>query len=245
MQKDYNAKLDFWYQEPLGKVVYASEQELIASYLKNRFGHYLLQVGGSRCSGYVTASPIQNKIYLSEERVSGVYDATIQAKYEDLPFQLNSVDVALVAHALESAKKPQKLLSELFHVLLPNGYLLIIGFNPVSCWKLASIFQDKSRMPWLGNWHTISKVNEWLQEVGFDIIEYNSCFFNFPTTNKTLSQHGKYLEMLGSAVLPSCGAIYAILAKKTVLSMIPLQKNRREKRHRAVVSADVTAHQIS
>ena len=54
--------------------------------------------------------------------------------YCDLPFASQSIDLVVLPHVLEFSKEPHQILREVERVLIPEGQVIICGFNPVSMW---------------------------------------------------------------------------------------------------------------
>ena len=59
-----------------------------------------------------------------------------------LPFAEASIDLIVLPYALEASNHPHTALREAARVLVPEGHLLMLGFNPASLWGL----QQKKRM---------------------------------------------------------------------------------------------------
>lgn len=51
-----------------------------------------------------------------------------------LPFPENSLDLVVLPHTLEASADPHVALREIARVLVPEGRLIVIGFNPLSLW---------------------------------------------------------------------------------------------------------------
>ena len=56
--------------------------------------------------------------------------------YEELPFATHSIDLVVMPHILEFAEDPHQVLREVERVLVPEGHVVITGFNPASLWGL-------------------------------------------------------------------------------------------------------------
>jgi SAM-dependent methyltransferase len=55
---------------------------------------------------------------------------------EALPFASSSLDLIVMPHTLEMAADPHLALAEATRCLVPDGRLVIVGFNPMSLWAL-------------------------------------------------------------------------------------------------------------
>ena len=56
--------------------------------------------------------------------------------FDALPFDSQSLDLVVLPHALELARDPHLTLREVERVLMPEGRVVIIGFNPASLWGM-------------------------------------------------------------------------------------------------------------
>ncbi len=159
-----------WYQSPLGREVAAQEAACLAGMLEGIFGHYLLQVGGAaRFGEVVAASPIRHRILLPAAVHRAELGMQIVASPEHLPVASDSLDAVLLAHSLDFAPDPRQVLREAERVLIPEGRLLILGFNALSPWGLWSLARPGGRVPWCGHFLTRYRVGDWLSLLGFDV----------------------------------------------------------------------------
>ena len=55
--------------------------------------------------------------------------STVWCDLLDLPFEAQSVDLLVMPHTLEFTSDPHRLLREAERVLMPEGQLIILGFN--------------------------------------------------------------------------------------------------------------------
>ena len=60
--------------------------------------------------------------------------STVWCDLLDLPFEAQSVDLLVMPHTLEFTSDPHRLLREAERVLMPEGRLIILGFNSLSLW---------------------------------------------------------------------------------------------------------------
>src|SRR5690606_41680254 len=55
---------------------------------------------------------------------------------EQLPFDTQSIDLIVMPHTLEWCADPHQVLREVERVLMPEGRVVLTGFNPYSLWGL-------------------------------------------------------------------------------------------------------------
>ena len=62
--------------------------------------------------------------------------AAVAADPLQLPLASQSVDLVVLPHVLETHNNPHQVLRESERVLMPEGQLVVSGFNTVSLWRL-------------------------------------------------------------------------------------------------------------
>ena len=67
---------------------------------------------------------------------AGSKPAALACDFAALPFPANSLDLVVLPHTLELHADPQPTLREVERVLVPEGRVVISGFNPASLWGL-------------------------------------------------------------------------------------------------------------
>jgi len=68
-----------------------------------------------------------------------------------LPLATGSIDLLALPHVLEFNSHPHRILREAARVLMPEGQIVISGFNPLSLWGLKrSLGPRRPEYPWCG-----------------------------------------------------------------------------------------------
>ena len=134
-------KLSEWYKSPLGEVVFAREIQELEHILPRLFGYHILQVGSCADLSYLDSSKVVNKtvLFLEDIEIRENLRMAIRASEEELPIALESVDIVLLPHILEFSKDIHKLLREMERILICEGHVIIIGFNPLSFFAVSRI----------------------------------------------------------------------------------------------------------
>ncbi len=181
------------------------------------FGYHLLKVG--HLSGEMDTSmcPIKHQIKLSTE----LSKASVVADPDDLPFIEHAVDAVLLAHCLEYTQDPHHVIREAHRVLMPDGYLLLSGFNPLSLLGLCKLWPGLHRqLPWSGRFFSQARVKDWLHLLGFEILDEQRLFMSpllseksyVPTLRHWAEHHLNYF-----------GSAYVIVARKRTLPLTPIK----------------------
>lgn len=226
IDEDILKQLDDWYQKPLGQALSEVVQEELAEHLDNIFGYYIVQLGLPQQRHWMDASPIPHKFCVSPYAESLRTD--IQAAYTALPFDTGSVDLVLLPHILGFLPEPQAVLAEADRILVNQGYLVILGFNPMSLWGAARWFaRYKGSVPWHGHFLTTFQLRKYLLPLGYDATVVHS-FFQRPPFEWALDKL-LFLETMGhlSGLYP--GGAYLLLAQKQTVGVTPVKLKWRLK----------------
>ncbi len=65
----------------------------------------------------------------------------------ELPFASQSLDLVVLPHVLEFAHEPHQILREVERVLIPEGQIIVTGFNPASLWGARQAATRLARAP--------------------------------------------------------------------------------------------------
>ena len=210
-------KLQGWLHSEQGQRLLASQQTMLDEALSGCFGYHLLQLSIDPSLELYGESRIQNK-FRSHPLGSGT---DTLADFEQLPFASESMDVVVSHHVQEFIDNPHELLRELQRVVMPNGQLIVIGFNPWSLMGAKSLlgrWLPPSRSPWHN--HLISgwRMKDWLGLLGFEV-KYRYFGHHRPQLLDSIEQP-VINELLRSWPL---GSFYMISAVKQVTQMSPIK----------------------
>lgn len=227
-----------WYGHPLGQSLLEAERRVLDGILPDLFGYYLVQVGTVTDEYLLGASLIRHHIVIDAARpcapagescgrASGMYGHAAV-----LPLRSDSVDVVLLLHTLDFEASPHEVLREAERALVPEGHVVILGFNPWSLWGLRRLFTWRRRRhaPWRGAFRRVMRIKDWLALLGFDVIAGRSCFFRPPLKHPGLMRRLMWMERLGARWWPYLGGTYIIVAKKRVVTLTPIKPRWRPRR---------------
>ena len=212
-----------WLQTPLGQRVLASEQQLLNKIMPSMYGYHLMQLSVLPNSALSSLSPVTHHFSLGVTPETAVKAVT---RFEQLPIDTESVDVAIIHHALEYSTHPHQLLRDTARTIIPNGYLIVVGFNPWS--PLASkklLGRIFTRRPhW--RYHDLhrSRVVDWLQVLDFEPASLRYGYHGLPFNRG----HRSRLEQFTRWLLPATGMFYIIVARKSVTPMTIIKKPWKE-----------------
>lgn len=157
----------------------------------------------------------------------------LRCDFHALPFPANSLDLVVLPHALELASDPHETLREVERVLVPEGRVVILGFNPASLWGLwqrAGRWGARSAcvLPqgeFIGYW----RLRDWLRLLGLHV--ESACFgcYRPAWRSERWLDRFAWMEPVGDRWWPVLGGVYFIVAVKRVRSMRLVGKVKRSK----------------
>ena len=204
-----------WYGGQGGEAVLNVLRPLLENYYATRFGYIGAQVGlGGLSPDLLCGRRVPQRLVISPLERRG----QIQARADALPLATESVDFLLVAHVLESACDPYQVLRELERVLVPEGDIVLISFNPWSLWRLMSWAGLRSKTqeqpPWAGRFFPVFRIRGWLRVLGFEIIDIQRRIYFPPYWKVTVGSGWRWLETASEYCLPIFGGVRMIVARK-------------------------------
>ena len=126
-----------WHEFEVVKPLLEAEQKELAEILPTLYGYHLVLVSDPGLSNLVESSLITHQIMINEHRQGFKGKLSyLQGSGDALPIKSESVDVVVLSHTLEHASHPHEVLREAHRILIPEGYVVITGFNPTSLWGL-------------------------------------------------------------------------------------------------------------
>jgi SAM-dependent methyltransferase len=214
-----------WFAAPLGQGVLTMEKNRISRILPDLFGYHILQINGQATEQLLDSSRIQHKIVFDQQDVQKpgkIPDVICSANA--LPVAPESIDVVVLPHVIEFSSNPHQILRESERVLIGEGHLIIIGFNPYSFWGLwRMLLTWREQVPWNGHYIEMARLKDWLSLLDFEIIKTERFYFRPPLSNSKLMKKLLFMEQLGQFCCSYFGGVYLIVAKKRVISMTPIK----------------------
>lgn len=227
------AALFAWYTTPLGRRVLAMERRELEAVLPYLFGYHLVQLGQVP-EELFQSSRIRHKAVLDlvpPAQASATDAISLFGRPDALPLSPDSVDVLLLPHVLEFAAAPHDVLREADRCLIPEGHLVMLGFNPWSLWSLWRLGAGRrGAMPWRGRFYSTVRLRDWLALLGFDIVLTRCYFFQPPLHNEAIMNRCGFAERIGRRFWPVLGAGYLLVARKRVTTLTPIRPRWRPRR---------------
>lgn len=212
-----------WFESELGKEYIQAEKQQLDDLLPDLFGFYLLQVGQLGNVDLLSASRVSHCKVMGLLPDDLAQEGAFQGQSWALPIQSDSIDVVVLPHTLDFSLYPHEVLREVERVLIPEGQVVITGFNPVSIWQFWRwALRWRKQPPWCGHFFTTLRLRDWLKLLGFDVTQKRHFFYRPPIKKKTFMQRLSFMERLGPRLWPITGAGYILVARKRVETLTPI-----------------------
>jgi SAM-dependent methyltransferase len=207
-----------WLNSTLGQHLLAREQAMYDEMVSDIFGFHALQLG------LLPLDALKNSRIPHVLRV-GNQEGDTQCESDYLPFADNCIDLLCLPHVLEFSPNPHQTLREAERVLVPEGHLIITGFNPISAWGFKRVLKRDKAYPWHGHFFTLTRIKDWLALLGMEFVSAHLQCYELPVQNPTWLKRLDGLGNLGEKCWPMLGGVYMIVAKKRVVNMTLLKPN--------------------
>ena len=162
--------------------------------------------------------------------MSGVH---LRCDFESLPFPSNSLDLVVLPHALELARDPHDTLREVERVLVPDGRVVIAGFNPASLWGLRQRMghwgMGRTMVLPRGEFIAYWRLRDWLRLLDLEVEGGSFGCYRPMLRNETWWSRFQWMESAGERWWPVLGAVYFVVAVKRVRGMRLVGKLKRAK----------------
>lgn len=225
-----SVQLRDWYRLPLGERLQAAEEESLAEILPNLFGYHLLQVGALG-DGMLSASRVLHRAVMAVGHSPAGQPAGLCGEPECLPVSSDSLDALILYHTLEFSRDPHQVLREAERVLVAEGHVVVLGFNPFSLWGLRKALPLHRRaVPWCGRFVSVPRLRDWLSLLGFETVSVRQLFRRPPLQRPGALERVAFLERLHRRWLPLPGGVYLVVARKKVLTLTPIKPRWRPRR---------------
>jgi SAM-dependent methyltransferase len=179
--------------------------------------------------------------FISSSRVALFADSAA------LPFPENSLDLVALPHTLELGSDSHSALREVARVLVPEGRVVISGFNPVSLWGLR---QRRDRfyrrfgyghqfLPNTGEYIGYWRLRDWLRLLNFEVESAHFGCYRPALGSQQWLDRFDWMDAAGERWWPIFGAGYFLVAVKRVRGMRLLEPAWKTRKSTAAAPAAV------
>ena len=219
-----------WLTSPLGQYLLAQEQVMFDAVVSDIFGFNALQLGLLQLNT-LKSSRIAHIMHVGNREG----DTLCESDY--LPFAESCIDLICLPHVLEFSRNPHQTLREAERVLVPEGHLILTGFNPISAWGIKQTLTKETNSvqsgnsaqgenyPWQGHFFTLSRIKDWLALLGLEFASGSMNAYEPPFNDEKWLKRFTCMDKMGEKWWPMLGGIYFIVAKKRVVNITLLKPN--------------------
>lgn len=224
------AALRGWYRRPLGRLLAEAELTALGRRLPNLFGYHLLVIDPPWEECRLKDSRIPHHVIQSVEHLTQPASG-LTADTDDWPILTDSVDAIVLPHTLELTRDPHQVLREADRSLIPDGHLVILGFNPRSIWGVRRILTRKhGNMPWDARFLSMHRIKDWLGLLGFDTLHSHYLFQRPPLQNPRLLEKLKVIDPPSGYGYMLFSAAYILVARKRSVILTPVINGLKQQR---------------
>ena len=246
-----------WLKTPVGGYVLQWEQSHLDAAVVDLFGFHALQLGLPELDA-LRANRMPHRWVATDQRDSASGDAdetdaasrphrmavALHCDFDALPFDSSSLDLVVLPHALEFARDPHRALREVERVLVPEGRVVVVGFNPSSLWGLRQLLGHLGRrllmrksaslfLPSAGEFMRYRRLRDWLRLLSFEVESGRFGCYRPPVASSRWLARYEWMERAGERWWPVFGAVYFVVAVKRVRGMrlVGLVRDQRQPAH--------------
>ena len=210
--------LSRWYRDKaLGQRLTDQLTKALNESLEQVFGYHMLVTGIDMGLELSRLGKTQRLFRLVTRANADQPLQAVLGSSHELPFATDSLDALVLCHSLDSSSVPHQTLRECQRVLLPNGHLFVISFNPFS---VRGVMMGLRRWLSRGRMHTKSvsgrRLSDWLSLLRFTHAEpqYFASFapFGKGRAGRLMDRFDRWLARINAPT----GTVYLLHARKRV-----------------------------
>ena len=246
--------LQDWLTTPVGSYLLGWEQKQLDAIVADAFGFHALQLGIPVLDALRSNRMPYRWLADQQADTSAPLRCALVTDFAALPFAAASLDLLVLPHALECSADPHATLREVERVLVPDGRVVICGFNPTSLWTVRQGLGHLLRriglrgrmgplyLPASGESIGLWRLRDWLRLLSFDTAQVRyGCYVPPVRSVKWLTRWG-FVERMGARWWPILGAAYVVVGVKRVRGMRLMATAWKPKPQRAAQTAPVASH---
>lgn len=198
-----------WLATPQGRYVQAWELAKYDQLVADIFGFNAIQVGFPQLD-LLRANRMPLRLHCCDQGA-----AAVRGDPQHLPFATNSVDLVVLPHVLEFAANPHQILREVERILVPEGSVVVAGFNPFSLWGLRrAVAGRRGQPPWQGHYLSVPRLRDWFALLGFETRGGAFGVYVPPVQQEQWLERCNFMEAAGDRWWPIAGGVYVLQAIK-------------------------------
>lgn len=219
--------MESWLESAPGRYLLDWEQGFLDAAVADVFGFHAIQLGMGALDG-LRANRMPHRWWVAPPGAPAkTRRPDLLCDLAALAFDSSCIDLVVLPHSLELHADPHAALREVERVLVPEGKVVITGFNPASLWGwrqwrghlYRKLGVGSLYLPEVGEFLALRRLRDWLRLLNFEVeMQRLGCYRPALRSDAALSRTA-WLDRAGSRWWPFAGAVYGLLGTKRVPGM--------------------------
>ncbi|MEM6639638.1 MAG: methyltransferase domain-containing protein [Pseudomonadota bacterium] len=212
--------LSDWMDSPLGALTTGTESALAEQACERAFGDVAVQIGlWGKADLFLQHCRTRTAVLAAPKPADGV---DLVCKPESLPLASDSVDLLLLPHTLELSERPQETLREAQRVLVGDGRVVLMCFDPFSLWGLG---RRLGRIPAPRNASlSIRRLFDWLSLLGLEMTHSQRYLYIPPVNHAAVARQADTWAAVGRRLWPFASGAFFVVARKRIYTGMPVRR---------------------
>ncbi len=221
-----------WFESSLGRFLLEQERQHCRNLVPSGYYPRSLQAGRPSLN-FLDGIETDGRFFIGEQTLKAPYHVDSLADPPDppaadpqlvhcalatasaMPFADKTHNLIVLPHTLDFCDDPHAVLREVNHILVPQGCVVITGFNQLSLWGAIRVLMKASgRQPWNGRYRSVGGVQDWLSLLGFELVGARMLACQLPLQNEKWRRKLEFIDQAGARWWPGLGAVYIIVGRK-------------------------------
>lgn len=207
---------EIWLSNRSADSLLTAEQQLVNKALPDMHGLFLVQVSA------LNQSVIERTSLKYCFLIGSSTEAQVITEFAHLPFRSNSVDCTVLHHVLDYSDNPHQCLRDAANITVPNGFLVLVCFNPLSIWgvlRLLRLVPSPSPVSLL----LPGRLLDWLAFLGFRVETVTTSQVLPPIIVRYFPRLSRFVDRLCKKIGLPLGMAQVIVARKLVAGRTPIR----------------------
>lgn len=227
----YRSRMEAWYASELGEALSRSEARALRAFCDRMHGFQMVIMGVVGYWPGIERCPIPNRLVVRTECGPLSERGGVWGRADRLPIASDSVSAVVLNHALEVAHDPHGTLREVERILVGDGFVVVVGFNPFSLWGVRGYLTRRfGAVPWRLPFYSAGKIREWLNLLGFECLACRFVGAALPLHRVTRWPQLHGLDRGLRRLWASGRGGYVLFARKRRMPMTPMRPRWRPRR---------------
>lgn len=213
-----------WLKDSATRRLLALEAEWLKEHLRAFRGLHMAYIGIDEHPGFFKFSRCSHVFRLGMKWQRDAVSADAWITESQWPLPDNSIDAVVLQHSLDLSRRPHQIIREASRVLIPNGYLIVTGFNPYSVWGGLRWFHlFSTKLPWISNPVAANRIKDWLTllDCRTENTWQGGYLWPFRLGSEQLSLR---VDRVLANRYSLGGNVYTLTARKTVAGVTPIRQ---------------------